>query len=83
MSAMLRGYGNLIMIKHNEEYITAYAHNDTMLVNNGQQVKAGRKSRRWAAPGADSVLLHFQLRYRATAIDPLRYLPPQGKSPSC
>lgn len=45
----LRGYGNLIMIKHNEDYITAYAHNDTMLVNNGQSVKAGQKSLRWAA----------------------------------
>lgn len=43
------GYGNLIMIKHNEDYITAYAHNDTMLVNNGQSVKAGQKSLRWAA----------------------------------
>lgn len=38
----LRGYGNLIMIKHSEDYITAYAHNDTMLVNNGQSVKAGQ-----------------------------------------
>ncbi|ELY6244998.1 peptidoglycan DD-metalloendopeptidase family protein [Cronobacter universalis] len=79
----LRGYGNLIMIKHNEEYITAYAHNDTMLVNNGQQVKAGQKIATMGSTGSDSVGLHFQLRYRATAIDPLRYLPPQGKSPSC
>ncbi|EGT5711177.1 LysM peptidoglycan-binding domain-containing protein [Cronobacter dublinensis subsp. dublinensis] len=79
----LRGYGNLIMIKHNEEYITAYAHNDTMLVNNGQQVKAGQKIATMGSTGADSVRLHFQLRYRATAIDALRYLPPQGKSPSC
>lgn len=38
----LRGYGNLIMIKHSEDYITAYAHNDTMLVNNGQSVKVGQ-----------------------------------------
>lgn len=41
----LRGYGNLIMIKHSEDYITAYAHNDTMLVNNGQSVKVGQKNR--------------------------------------
>lgn len=45
----LRGYGNLIMIKHSEDYITAYAHNDTMLVNNGQSVKAGQKSPLWGA----------------------------------
>lgn len=79
----LRGYGNLIMIKHSEDYITAYAHNDTMLVNNGQQVKAGQKIATMGNSGAESVRLHFQLRYRANAIDPLRYLPPQGSAPKC
>lgn len=79
----LRGYGNLVMIKHNEEYITAYAHNDTMLVNTSQKVTAGQKIATMGSTGADSVRLHFQIRYRATAIDPLRYLPPKGSSPSC
>ena len=79
----LRGYGNLIMIKHSEEYITAYAHNDTLLVNNGQSVKAGQKIATMGSSDADSVRLHFQLRYKATAIDPLRYLPPQGSPPKC
>lgn len=79
----LRGYGNLIMIKHSDDYITAYAHNDTMLVNNGQSVKAGQKIATMGSSDADSVRLHFQLRYRATAIDPLRYLPPQGSAPKC
>ena len=79
----LRGYGNLIMIKHGEDYITAYAHNDTTQVNNGQQVKAGQKIATMGNTGADSVRLHFQIRYRATAIDPQRYLPPPGRSPSC
>ncbi|MCK1969023.1 peptidoglycan DD-metalloendopeptidase family protein [Franconibacter sp. IITDAS19] len=79
----LRGYGNLIMIKHTEDYITAYAHNDTTLVNNGQQVKAGQKIATMGSTGTDSVKLHFQIRYRATALDPQRYLPPQGRSPSC
>ncbi|EIY7877755.1 peptidoglycan DD-metalloendopeptidase family protein [Salmonella enterica] len=79
----LRGYGNLIMIKHNEDYITAYAHNDTMLVNNGQSVKAGQKIATMGSTDAASVRLHFQIRYRATAIDPLRYLPPQGSKPKC
>lgn len=79
----LRGYGNLIMIKHSEDYITAYAHNDTMLVNNGQSVKAGQKIATMGSTDAESVRLHFQIRYRATAIDPLRYLPPQGSKPKC
>lgn len=79
----LRGYGNLIMIKHDENYITAYAHNDTLLVNNGQNVKIGQKIATMGNSDADSVKLHFQIRYRATAIDPQRYLPPQGSKPKC
>jgi lipoprotein YgeR len=63
------------MIKHGEDYITAYAHNDTMLVNNGQNVKAGQKIATMGSTGTDSVKLHFQIRYKATAIDPQRYLP--------
>ena len=79
----LRGYGNLIMIKHGEDYITAYAHNDTMQINNGQNVKAGQKIATMGSTGTDSVKLHFQIRYKATAIDPQRYLPPQGGKPKC
>ena len=71
----LRGYGNLIMIKHNEDYISAYAHNDKLMVNNGQSVKIGQQIATMGSSDADSVRLHFQIRYRATAIDPLRYLP--------
>ena len=70
----LRGYGNLVMIKHSEDYITAYAHTDTILVSTGQTVKAGQKIATMGSSGASSVRLHFQLRYRATAIDPQRYL---------
>jgi lipoprotein YgeR len=65
----LRGYGNLIMIKHSDEYITAYAHNDTILVNNGQSVKIGQKIATMGSTDADGVQLHFQIRYKATAID--------------
>lgn len=79
----LRGYGNLVMIKHSEDYITAYAHNDTTLVNNGQKVSAGQKIATMGSTGSNTVNLHFQIRYRATAIDPQRYLPPQGSKPSC
>lgn len=79
----LRGYGNLVMIKHNEEYITAYAHNETTLVNTSQKVTAGQKIATMGSSGSDSVNLHFQIRYRANAIDPQRYLPPMGSKPSC
>lgn len=60
----LRGYGNLIMIKHSEDYITAYAHNDKLMVNNGQSVKAGQQIATMGSTDADSVRLHFQIRYR-------------------
>lgn len=79
----LRGYGNLIMIKHSDDYISAYAHNDKMMVNNGQSVKIGQQIATMGSTDADSVRLHFQIRYRATAIDPQRYLPPQGGKPKC
>ncbi len=79
----LRGYGNLIMIKHGENYITAYAHNDTLMVNNGQSVKIGQQIATMGSTDTDSVRLHFQIRYKATAIDPIRYLPPQGSKPKC
>ncbi len=57
----LRGYGNLIMIKHSEDYITAYAHNDKLMVNNGQSVKAGQQIATMGSTDADSVRLHFQI----------------------
>ena len=53
------------------------------MVNNGQSVKAGQQIATMGSTDADSVRLHFQIRYRATAIDPLRYLPPQGSKPKC
>lgn len=79
----LRGYGNLIMIKHNNDYITAYAHNDKLMVSNGQSVKIGQQIATMGSSDASSVVLHFQIRYRATAIDPLRYLPVQNSKPKC
>lgn len=72
----LRGYGNLILIKHSEDYITAYGHNEKLLVSEGQQVSAGQQIATMGSSGTTSVRLHFQIRYRATAIDPQRYLPP-------
>ncbi|NIG62936.1 MAG: peptidoglycan DD-metalloendopeptidase family protein [Serratia symbiotica] len=74
----LRGYGNLIIIKHGEDFITAYAHNDTTVVRNGQDLKAGQKIATMGSSGTYSVFLHFQIRYRATALDPQSYLTPRG-----
>ena len=79
----LRGYGNLVMIKHDESYITAYAHNQTLLVQTGQQVTQGQKIATMGSSGSDSVNLHFQLRYKATAVDPIRYLPAAGSTAGC
>ncbi|MNH45642.1 Murein hydrolase activator NlpD precursor [compost metagenome] len=71
------------MIKHGNDYITAYAHNDTTLVRNAQDVKAGQKIATMGSSGTNRVALHFQIRYRATALDPMKYLPPPGKTPPC
>ena len=70
----LRGYGNLIIIKHNYDYLSAYAHNEKLLVGENQQVKAGQKIALMGDSGSDSVHLHFEIRYRGKSVDPLRYL---------
>ena len=71
----LRGYGNLIIIKHNDDYLSAYAHNDTMLVREQQEVKAGQKIATMGSSGTSSVRLHFEIRYKGKSVNPLRYLP--------
>ncbi|WP_370550713.1 murein hydrolase activator NlpD [Edwardsiella tarda] len=71
----LRGYGNLIIIKHNDDYLSAYAHNDTMLVREQQEVKAGQKIATMGSTGASSVRLHFEIRYKGKSVNPLQYLP--------
>jgi len=71
----LRGYGNLIIIKHNYDYLSAYAHNDTLLVKENEHVKKGQKIAVMGDSGTDSVRLHFDIRYRGKSVDPLRYLP--------
>ncbi|CAK9885839.1 MAG: Murein hydrolase activator NlpD [Candidatus Erwinia impunctatus] len=71
----LRGYGNLIIIKHNDDYLSAYAHNDTMLVREQQEVKAGQKIATMGNTGTSSVRLHFEIRYKGKSVNPLRYLP--------
>ncbi|UQZ12927.1 murein hydrolase activator NlpD [Providencia stuartii] len=71
----LRGYGNLIIIKHNDDYLSAYAHNDTLLVRDQQDVAAGQKIATMGSTGTSSVRLHFEIRYKGKSVNPLRYLP--------
>ncbi|USD65676.1 peptidoglycan DD-metalloendopeptidase family protein [Vibrio sp. SCSIO 43136] len=71
----LRGYGNLIIIKHNDNYLSAYAHNERLLVKEGQSVKAGQKIATMGSSGANKVQLHFEIRYQGKSVNPNRYLP--------
>ncbi|TCJ98761.1 lipoprotein NlpD [Volucribacter psittacicida] len=71
----LRGYGNLIIIKHNDDYLSAYAHNESILVKEQQTVSAGQQIAKMGSSGTNEVKLHFEIRYRGKSVDPLRYLP--------
>ncbi|MCP4321850.1 MAG: peptidoglycan DD-metalloendopeptidase family protein [Psychromonas sp.] len=71
----LRGYGNLIIIKHNHDYLSAYAHNEKLLVGENEQINMGQKIAVMGDSGSDHVHLHFEIRYRGKSVDPLRYLP--------
>lgn len=71
----LRGYGNLIIIKHNYDYLSAYAHNEKLLVREKEKIKKGQKIATMGDSGSDHVHLHFEIRYRGKSVDPLRYLP--------
>ncbi|WGV99922.1 peptidoglycan DD-metalloendopeptidase family protein [Vibrio sp. YMD68] len=71
----LRGYGNLVIVKHNDNYLSAYAHNDRLLVQEGQSVKAGQKIATMGSSGTSSVRLHFEIRYQGKSVNPNRYLP--------
>ncbi len=71
----LRGYGNLVIVKHNDSYLSAYAHNERLLVKEGQSVKAGQKIATMGSSGANGVRLHFEIRYQGKSVNPNRYLP--------
>ena len=73
--AGLRGYGNLIILKHNNTFLTAYAHNQTLLVKEDQTVKKGQKIAEMGNSDADRVKLHFEIRRQGKPVDPARYLP--------
>jgi len=73
--AGLRGYGNLIILKHNNTYLTAYAHNQSLLVKEDQSVKKGQKIAEMGNSDSDKVKLHFEVRRQGKPVDPLKYLP--------
>jgi lipoprotein NlpD len=72
--AGLRGYGNLVILKHNNTYLTAYAHNQALLVKEDQTVVKGQKIAEMGATDADRVKLHFEIRRQGKPVDPARYL---------
>ena len=73
----LRGYGNLIILKHNETYLSAYAHNQVLLVKEDQLIKKGQKIAEMGNSDSDQVALHFEIRKSGKPVDPMKYLPPQ------
>lgn len=73
----LRGYGNLVIIKHNNTYLTAYAHNQALMVKEEQAVKRGQKIAEMGSSDAERVQLHFEIRKQGKPIDPARLLPPR------
>jgi lipoprotein NlpD len=72
----LRGYGKLVIIKHNKTFLSAYAHNREILVKEGQQVARGQKIAEMGSTDTDQVKLHFEIRRLGRPMDPLKYLPP-------
>jgi lipoprotein NlpD len=73
----LRGYGNLVILKHNNTYLTAYAHNQALLVKEDQAVRRGQKIAEMGSSDAERVQLHFEIRKQGKPIDPARLLPPR------
>jgi lipoprotein NlpD len=73
----LRGYGNLVIVKHSETYLTAYAHNQVLLVKDDQIVRRGQKIAEMGSSDAERVQLHFEIRRQGKPIDPAKLLPPR------
>lgn len=73
--AGLVGYGELIIVKHSESWLSAYGHNRKRLVNEGQNVKAGQQIAEMGSSGASREMLHFEIRYNGKPVDPQQYLP--------
>lgn len=77
VGSAIRGYGNLIVIKHNSRYLTAYAHNQALLVKEGQTVRRGQRIAEMGSTDADRVQLHFEIRRQGKPVDPAKLLPPR------
>lgn len=73
--AGLRGYGRLVIIKHNATWLSAYAHNEKILVAEGEEVKKGQKIAEMGSSDADQVKLHFEIRKQGKPLDPMKFLP--------
>ena len=71
----LRGYGNLVIVKHNNDYLSAYAHNQAILVKEKDWVKSGQVIAKMGKSGTDKVHLHFEIRFRGRSVNPQKYLP--------
>lgn len=71
----LRGYGELVIIKHNDTFISAYGHNRRLLVKEGQAVKAGQQIAEMGSTGTEQVKVHFEIRRQGKPVDPMQYLP--------
>lgn len=71
----LVGYGELVIVKHNEQWLSAYGHNRARLVNEGQVVKAGHQIAEMGRSGASRDMLHFEIRYNGKPVDPQQFLP--------
>jgi len=74
--AGVRGYGKLIIIKHNDTWVSAYAHNENILVKEQQDVRKGQKIAEMGSSDADQVKLHFEVRREGKPVDPAKVLPP-------
>jgi len=73
----LRGYGNLLIIKHNDQFLSAYAHNDNILVKEGQFVQQGQRISVMGVAKSGKPVLHFEIRLQGQPVDPVKYLPKQ------
>lgn len=71
----VKGYGALLIVKHNEQYLSAYGHNDAILVREGERVSAGQQIARMGSTGTDTVKLHFEIRRQGKPVDPINMLP--------
>ena len=79
MGGELRGYGNMVIVKHNETFLTAYAHNNVILVKEKDVVRQGQKIAEMGKSGADRVKLHFEIRKQGVAVNPEPYLDGRAK----